>query len=187
MPDVPAPNLAGRKEIIETERLVLRPWRESDAEAAYEYASNPLIGKGAGWPPHSSVENSREIIRTILAKPDNYAITLKGDDKVIGSIGFHGIGHALFGEIGPDEAEIGYWVAEPYWGQGIIPEAATALIDYGFTDLNLGRIWCGYFADNTKSARVGEKLGFKYETTQNNPDQPNPIRIVTSLNRADWK
>ena len=176
-------NLAGRRDVIETDRLVLRHWRESDAEAAFEYASNPLIGQGAGWPPHTSVENSREIIRNILMQPDNYAITLKGQDKAIGSIGFHGIGQALFGDIGPDEAEIGYWIAQPFWGQGYIPEAAQALIDYGFSDLNLSKIWCGYFENNHKSARVGHKLGFQYVTTQNNPGQPNPIRIVTALPR----
>ena len=72
--------------IIETERLILRPWQEDDAEALYKYASDPDIGPPAGWPPHTSVEKSRDIIRTVFAAPETYAVCLK-DDIPIGSIG----------------------------------------------------------------------------------------------------
>ena len=60
--------------ILETNRLILRPWCESDAEDLYTYASDPEVGPLAGWPPHTSVENSREIIRTVLSKPETYAV-----------------------------------------------------------------------------------------------------------------
>ena len=63
--------------ILETNRLILRPWCESDAEYLYTYASDPEVGPPAGWPPHTSVENSREIIRTVLSKPETYAVCLK--------------------------------------------------------------------------------------------------------------
>ena len=56
--------------ILETERLILRPWREEDADDLYIYASDPDIGPPAGWPPHTSVESSREIIRTVLSAVD---------------------------------------------------------------------------------------------------------------------
>ena len=74
------------KEII-TERLVLRPWRESDAEALYKYAKDPAIGPVAGWPPHTSVADSLEIIRTVLAAPETYAVVLKATDEPVGSVG----------------------------------------------------------------------------------------------------
>ena len=62
---------------LQTNRLILRPWQESDAEALYKYASNPNIGPIAGWPPHTSVENSRDIIKSVLSAPETYAVVLK--------------------------------------------------------------------------------------------------------------
>ena len=73
---------------LETKRLLLRPWEESDAESCYRYASDPLVGPAAGWPAHTSVENSREIIRTVLSEPDTFAVILKErPDEPVGSIG----------------------------------------------------------------------------------------------------
>ena len=63
--------------ILKTERLILRPWLESDAESLYTYASDPAVGPPAGWPPHTSVENSREIIKTALSGSETYAVCLK--------------------------------------------------------------------------------------------------------------
>ena len=70
--------------ILQTKRLILRPWREDDAEDLYRYASDPEVGPPAGWPPHTSVENSREIIRTVLSAPETYAVCLKENGKSIG-------------------------------------------------------------------------------------------------------
>ena len=57
----------GKVITLPTERLTLRPWKENDAEALYRYACNPNIGPITGWPPHTSVENSHEIIKTVLS------------------------------------------------------------------------------------------------------------------------
>ena len=74
--------------MMETERLLLRPWQESDAEALYRWASDPEVGPAAGWSPHTSVENSREIIRTVLAEEGTFAVVRKGEDGgPIGAIG----------------------------------------------------------------------------------------------------
>ena len=62
---------------LETERLVLRPWKEDDAESLYKYAKNPEVGPIAGWPVHTSVENSREIIKSVLAADETYAVLFK--------------------------------------------------------------------------------------------------------------
>ena len=90
--------------ILETERPILRPWREDDAEDLYTYASDPEVGPPAGWPPHTSVDNSREIIRTVLSAPETYAVCLKENGKPIGSIGFHRSDLAE----DDDEYELGY-------------------------------------------------------------------------------
>lgn len=153
--------------IIETERIILRPWEESDAEWLYKYASDPRVGPIAGWPVHTSVENSREIIKTVLSAPETYAVVLKSEGHAVGSVGLM-IGNASNLDIPEDEGEIGYWIGVPYWGQGLIPEAVKELIKYAFDKLNLKRLWCGYFDENEKSKRAQEKCGFVYHHTNEN-------------------
>ena len=147
-----------------TERLILRPWEESDAESLYEYAKDPQVGPIAGWPPHISVEDSRQIIKSVLAVNETYAICKRQDNRAIGSIGLMR-GEQSNLDIPEDEGEIGYWIGVPFWGQGYAPEAARELIRHGFEDLKLNRIWCGYFEGNDKSKRVQEKCGFRYHHT----------------------
>ena len=73
---------------LETSRLILRPWCDSDAQALYRWARDPEVGPSAGWAPHTSVENSREIIRTVLSEEGTFAVLLKGGDGgPIGSVG----------------------------------------------------------------------------------------------------
>ena len=152
--------------MIQTERLLLRPWREEDAEALYKYASDPEIGPPAGWPPHTSVENSRQIIKNVLSAPETYAVCLK-DDEPIGSVGLKLKGSSDMTDR-DDECELGYWIGKPFWGQGLIPEACRALLRYAFEDLGMRGVWCGYYEGNEKSRRVQEKLGFVYQYTTEN-------------------
>ncbi len=149
---------------LETKRLILRPWREDDADELYKYASDPEVGPPAGWPPHTSVVNSRDIIRTVLSAPETYAVCLKGSGKPIGSIGLHR--NDIAEE--DDELELGYWIGKPFWGMGLIPEASREILRYAFEDLGMKRIWCGHYNGNVKSRRVQEKLGFKYHHTTEN-------------------
>ena len=147
--------------ILQTKRLILRPWCEEDAEELYQYASDPEVGPPAGWPPHTSVENSREIIRNVLSAPETYAVCLKENGKPIGSIGFH---RADLADL-DDEYELGYWIGKPFWGQGLIPEASREMLRHAFLDLGMSRVWCGYYEGNDKSRRVQDKLGFVYHHT----------------------
>lgn len=171
---------------LETERLILRAWEESDAEECYKYAKDPGVGPAAGWPVHTSVENSRQIIHDVLMAPETYAIVLKETGLPVGSIGLHRNDLAKK----DDEAELGYWIGVPYWGQGLVPEASRELLRHAFEDLNLKRIWCGYYDGNEKSKRVQEKLGFNYQwTTKDLPvPQLGETRVghVTLLTREEW-
>ena len=153
---------------LETERLLLRPWQESDAEDLYTYARDPEVGPPAGWPPHTSVENSREIIRSVLSAREVYAVCRK-DGKPIGSIGLHLKGSTDMTDR-EDECELGYWIGKPYWGQGLIPEAAEELLRHAFEELGMRAVWCGYYEGNEKSRRVQEKLGFVYRYTTHDLD-----------------
>ena len=152
---------------LNTERLILRPWKDEDAESLYKYAKDPDVGPIAGWPVHTSVEDSLRVIRTILSSKENYAIVLKENNEVIGSIGLM-IGDASSIAKDNTEAEIGYWLGKPHWGQGIMPEAAKEIIRYATEDLNIKTLWCAYFDGNIKSKRVQEKCGFKYHHTNEN-------------------
>lgn len=154
--------------MLETKRLRLRPWREQDAECLYEYAKDPEVGPPAGWPPHTSVENSREVIRDVLSAPETYAVCLS-DGRVIGSIGLKLKGSTDMTDR-EDECELGYWLGKPFWGQGLMPEAAGELLRYAFEELNMRAVWCGYYAGNEKSHRVQEKLGFVYHHTTEGVD-----------------
>ena len=156
-----------QKKILETERLILRPWKEEDAKELYRYASHPDVGPIAGWPVHTSVENSLKIIREVLSAPETYAVVLKETGCPVGSAGLM-IGETSNIGLPKTEGEIGYWLGVPYWGQGLIPEAVRELLRHGFQDLKLSKIWCGYFDGNLKSKRVQEKCGFHYHHTSEN-------------------
>ncbi|MDR2962499.1 MAG: GNAT family N-acetyltransferase [Bacteroidales bacterium] len=176
---------------LQTQRLILREWRESDAESLYKYAQNPNIGPIAGWQAHTSVENSREIIRAVLSVPETYAVVLRETGEVVGSIGLmteKGIMHSA--EMGETEGEIGYWIGEPYWGLGLIPEAVRELARHAFEDLHLTALWCGYYEGNEKSKRAQEKAGFRYHHTEHNKPVPllgeHRTEYFTKMTREEW-
>lgn len=174
---------------FETERLILRPWEESDAEDLYLYAKDPRVGPVAGWPVHTSVENSREIIRTVLSVPHTYAMVLKETGRPVGSIGLK-FGEAAMPCVYDNEAEIGYWIGVPYWGQGLTTEACAFLRDYAFRELKLDRLWCAYYDGNEQSRRVQEKCGFFYRFTKMDVYVPlldtRKTEHVTMMNCHEW-
>ena len=143
----------------ETERILLRPWRESDAESLFKYASDPDVGSRAGWPPHKSVEESLEIIRTVFNNDTTWAIEWKETGEAIGAIGY---GPSCDCELpARDEEPItGYWIAKPYWNQGICTEAFRLMIKQIRETTDIPSLISGHFIDNPASGRVMEKCGF---------------------------
>mgnify|MGYP000944523832 FL=1 len=168
---------------IVTERLILRPWKESDAESLYKYAKDPAIGPIAGWPPHTSVEESRDVIKNFFCGQECYAVCLKTDNIAIGCIELKLNGNTDLTKR-DDECELGYWIGKEFWGQGLIPEASRELIRHGFENLNMNVIWCGYYDGNTKSKRVQEKLGFVYHHTCN--EVPVPLLGETRIAHTNY-
>jgi len=175
--------------ILETNRLRLRPWRESDAASLFRYACDPAVGPIAGWPPHKDIEESRRILRDILCVPETYAVCLKETDEAIGSISLRSAAVTDMTERS-DECELGYWLGKPHWGKGIIPEAGEAILRHAFCDLSMNTVWCGYYDGNSRSRRVQEKLGFVYHHTTHGLEvkQMNEIRTghVSCLKKEDW-
>ena len=145
---------------LETPRLLLRPWEDSDAGQLYSLARDPRVGPIAGWPPHKDIADSRRILRDILQTEESYAVVLKETGAVIGSIGLRRDSDLASGDA---EREFGYWLGVPFWGKGYMPEAAKAVLRHAFEDLGLETVWCGYYEGNAQSKRVQEKLGFTFQ------------------------
>lgn len=175
--------------VLETERLILRRWEESDAEDLYKYASNPDVGPIAGWPPHQSVEESLDVIKNVLNGKEAYAICLKEDGKAIGAIELKLNGHTDMTEK-DDECKLGYWLGKPFWGQGIMPEAAREILRHAFEDIGMSKVWCGYYAGNAKSKRVQEKVGFTYQWATKGVDVPlmheKRTGHVNAMTKEEW-
>jgi ribosomal-protein-alanine N-acetyltransferase len=144
---------------METARLRLRPIRHEDAEAIFEYASDPLVTQYLPWRPHQSLQDTYAFLATRQEWPDvlPWGIEHKSDGKLIGSCGFHhwSLEHA--------RAEIGYVLSRRYWGQGYMTEAVRAVVAYGFETMLLNRIEALCRPPNVASARVLEKSGMKFE------------------------
>ncbi len=147
---------------LETERLILRPWRETDLEDFYAYAQVDGVGQMAGWLPHESMEKSRRILEMFIAEDKTLALEEKATGKVIGSLGLELLHNldASFDDL--QGREIGYVLSKDYWGQGLMPEAVKAVIDYCFDTLSYDFLACGYFQWNHQSRRVNEKMGFRF-------------------------
>lgn len=176
--------------ILETQRLILRPWSEADAESLYEYAKDPRVGPAAGWPVHTGVENSREVIRAVLSVEGTFAVCPKEDPRPVGSVGIFP-SRQKSGDGDPSDLEIGYWIGVPFWGRGLIPEAVNELLRYGFEEKHCERIWCGYFDGNERSRRAQEKCGFVYHHTEENIYWPTTgetkTEHFTCMSRERWE
>lgn len=176
--------------ILYTDRLLLRAWSESDAESLYQYAKDPAVGPIAGWPPHKNIEESRDVIKNVFSGQECYAVCLKEDGVAIGAIELKLNGHTDMTDK-DDECELGYWLGQPFWGKGLIPEAAKELLRHAFDDLKMNTVWCGYYDGNVKSKRVQEKLGFVYHHTCDEVPVPlmNDVRVghTNVMTKEHWR
>ena len=140
--------------------ITLRKWRDSDLESLAKYANNYNIARFLtdAFPHPYSIEDAKAYIS--MVKDENptkcFAIDLNGE--AIGSIG-------IFpqADVHRKNAEMGYWLSEKFWGQGIIPEAIRQIVDYGFKTFDITRIFARPYGHNLKSQRVLEKAGFTLE------------------------
>lgn len=148
---------------IETERLILRPWKQTDLDDFFEYASVDGVGEMAGWKHHENKEKSQSILDLFINDDRTFAIVLKDNNKVIGSLGVekYGMEKVLSEFFDYQGREIGFVLSKDYWGKGLMPEAVKAVIDYLFNVANLDFLTCGYYEFNNQSKKVQEKCGFK--------------------------
>ena len=148
--------------IIETERLLLRKITFNDADDIYEYTSDQLVSQYVTWDHHETIMDTKGFIHFVnqqytLKKLAPWGIEYKDNGKLIGTIDFVSWQPKHF------TAEIGYAITRAYWGKGMTTEATKALIDFGFTKMNVVRIQARCMIENIGSQRVMEKCGMSFE------------------------
>jgi RimJ/RimL family protein N-acetyltransferase len=148
--------------LVETERLVLRPPTLADADAIFDgYARDAEVVRHLTWRPHGTISDTREFLVRLRAGWDagtdrTWALTVRGNDRIIGMFGLRPHGF---------KCDIGYVLARPYWGQGLMTEAGRAVVGLAFTDPAVHRVWAVCDVDNARSARVLENIGMTFEGT----------------------
>lgn len=172
---------------LETKRLILRRFKKTDLDDFFEYAKNPKVGPKAGWKPHKNKRESIAILNDFIYGHEVWAIVLKGNDKVIGSIGLHldDLRTAM------NVKSLGFVLSEDYWGQGIMVEAIKIIMDYAFEELNLKLLSVGHFTFNKASQRVIEKCNFVFEGTLRQATQIYDGSVYDlacySLTKSEWQ
>lgn len=140
--------------------FTLRPWKESDLDSLVKFANNAKIFNNMTdkFPHPYTVEKGKAFIAfaTKNTPPDILAIDIGG--QAVGGIGIH-----PQEDIHRKNAELGYWLAEPFWGKGIVTKAVIQMVDYGFRNFDINRIFARPFGTNKASQKVLEKAGFKLE------------------------
>ncbi len=157
-------DIFGHLPTMRTARLELRPVRMSDAQDLYEYSSDPEVARHVLWDAHTSIHQTRAYIRFLIrqyrsAAPGTFVIALRQSGKVVGTIGF------MWVQPENRSAEVGYSLSRAYWNQGIMTEALRAVLEFGFTKLNLNRIEAQHECDNPASGHVMQKAGMRHEGT----------------------
>ena len=182
IPDIDISNV-----ILRTPRMILRPWSRDDLEDLYAYAVDPDVGPMAGWEPHASIEESKEILKRFLCDKKTFALEYQG--HVVGSLGVERYDETQFPELAELRVrEIGYVLAKNCWGLGLMPEAVKEVIRWLFEEEKLDVVLCGHFLRNGQSRRVQEKCGFRHYAygsfhTKNNTVEELETRILT---REEW-
>jgi ribosomal-protein-alanine N-acetyltransferase len=179
-----------RPPVLTGEHVLLRPLEESDADALFAAASNPNVTRFTLWEAHRSLDDTLTFLRTYVPEhyrqgvPDPMGIALEPYGPVVGCVGCHWASEKN------RTMEFGYWIAEPYWGKGLVGEAARLLIDHVFQNYEVERVQAHCFAENTASYRVLEKLGLAAEGTHRSAlfhrDRFWDLKMFAVL-RNEWK
>lgn len=150
---------------IESKRLIIRGFTMADLNDLNEYASVDGVGQMAGWLPHKDLNHSKAILLNFILNQNVFALELKENKKVIGSISIEKIYRNHLGKefLNLKGREIGYVLNKEYWGQQLMPEAVNTVVDYLFKESDYNYLMCAHFENNLQSKKVIEKTGFKFK------------------------
>jgi ribosomal-protein-alanine N-acetyltransferase len=172
--------------LLTGEHLVLRPLHVTDADAMFAYASDPEVTRFLPWEPATEIENVRPFLADQVGRRERreslgLAILLRETNEMIGSTDLMDLKRAR------GEAELGYLLARPFWGRGLMTEAARLTLEHGFGRLRLIRIRAYADAENQGSRRVLEKIGMRVVGTEirmvHQEDRP---YMQYEIRRAEW-
>jgi ribosomal-protein-alanine N-acetyltransferase len=146
--------------IIETERLILSQLKEEDIPFVTEYLQNKIYSDLTSNIPYPYTREDAEfwvkISKEAFEQNTGYTFAVRNkENQIIGAIGLH--------DRDDDKAELGYWLGRLFWNKGYITEAASAIIDFGFKELDINKIYATYFLHNPASGRIMEKVGMEEE------------------------
>jgi ribosomal-protein-alanine N-acetyltransferase len=146
-------------ETITTTRLVIRRPKLSDASPIHEYGRDPEVTRYMDWPTHTCVADAVAVLkgagpRWESGEEYSWVITVKPEDRPIGSVACRVRGHAV---------DLGYVLSRPHWGRGYATEAAQAVLNWAATLEGVYRVWATCDVENAASARVLEKIGMSRE------------------------
>lgn len=145
---------------IKCSKSVLRPWRIEDSQSLCQYANNSRVSENLRdiFPFPYNIKDAEFFINNIASATNNLILAIEVEGKAVGSIGI-----LPQTDIYRKNAELGYWLGEPFWGRGITTEAVMAIVDYSFQYFDIQRIYATVFERNLASIRVLEKCGFTRE------------------------
>jgi ribosomal-protein-alanine N-acetyltransferase len=179
-----------RPPILTTTRLTLRAFEDTDAESLFPLASNANVTRFTLWDHHKTIADTLVFVRDYAqlryreGTTEPYAITMFPDPRPIGSCG------CFWASIPNRTMELGYWVAEQFWGKGIAVEASRAVVSLAFREFEPERMQARVIAGNVASLRVLDKLGFRYEGTL----RSSLLRrgkfedvLIYSMLRSEWR
>ena len=150
--------------VIDTPRLRLRPIAARDAEALWPFVSDPQVSRLLAWSAHTNIAETRgfiEFAADALAKGTDLVWVIEHEGRACGSVGLHNV-MWIYRDWRIDRAELGYWLAPPLWGRGLMSEAALAATRWAFETLGLHKVTVGHVEGNEPSRRIIEKIGFRY-------------------------
>lgn len=145
---------------IRFSEYMIRSWKMDDAPAIVKYANNKKIWRNLrdAFPHPYALSDAEDFLNKVTAHVPECVFAISTGTEAIG-----GIGMVIGEDVHRHVAELGYWLAEPFWNQGIMTQAVTRIVEYAFTNLNLYRITAEPHEGNNASVRVLEKAGFQYE------------------------
>jgi RimJ/RimL family protein N-acetyltransferase len=146
-------------------QCIIRPWRMDDAESLAKHANNRKVWLALRdlFPHPYRMEDAHQFLQRAIGEQPTTKFGIEINGLAIG-----GIGVRLGQDVNRHTATVGYWLAEGFWGRGIMTEAVAAFTDFCFEDFSLRRISAQVFANNPASGRVLEKAGFVFEARLKN-------------------
>lgn len=171
--------------MLETKRLFIRKFSYRDLNDIFEYLKDPEVQIPAGGSAIDTIEEAQATLDRYMKRNDIFAIELKSESKVIGAIGAYNL---TYNDI--KERHLGFEITKKYWNQGYLTEAARALIEYLFIDMEMDRVAISNYPFNKASIRIAEKLGFVKEGVLRKEDRLSTgelvDRIVYSIIREEY-